>query len=115
MKYCTWSFLLQLINSEKAYFLNSEVQNIEVPQFKELRLKNILTKVSPNDKLEKYLPDKRGGRYLLNQEFVLRLLNKLEPEYFGKLTAASFAARQVNVSSEQKTATIKIKKKCSHC
>ena len=74
-------------------------------------MNNILKKVLPNETLEKYLPDKRAGKYLLNQEFVLRMVNKLEPNYFAKLPSASFAARQVNFSTEAKKATMQIKKR----
>lgn len=64
----------------------------------------------PNSTLEKYLPDKRANNYLVNQDFVLRLVKKLEPEYFYKLTGGSFDARQANVEKEGKRKMIKVTK-----
>ena len=43
--------------------------------------------------LEKYLPDKVGINYRIDQDFLLRIVKKIEPEYFAKLTDATFNIR----------------------
>jgi hypothetical protein len=81
-----------------------------VPRYRELKLKNVLKQVLPNAKLESYLPNKRSNKYLINQDFVLRLVAKLEPEYFDKLTASSFDARQKPLEQDGKKEQIALSK-----
>ena len=55
---------------------------MQVRKYRELRHKNILKNVLPHTKIEKYLPDRSGGRYKVDEWFVLAIVNKLEPEWF---------------------------------
>lgn len=99
-----------MLTGEKKYFEEAEVAKINVPRFKELRLKNILEKTQSSATLKTYLPDKTSNRYCINQDFVLRLIAKLEPDYFEALTSSSFAARHQNPELEGKKTTISLKK-----
>ena len=66
LKYCSWRFLIQLCTGEKYVFQTSQVPEVAIPGYKELKLKKILQNVLPHTNIERYLPDKRGSKYVIN-------------------------------------------------
>ena len=102
--------MLQLLEGKKKVFLQAEAPMVTIPNYREMKVSNILKSVLPNDVIESYLPDKTTKDYKLNQEFVQRIVSKLEPVYFTKLVEAAREARFDTSDIKNKTATIEMNK-----
>jgi hypothetical protein len=53
----------------------------------------LLKSVLSNAEIAKYLPDKSGKAFKVDQQFIQRFFRKLEPEYFAKIVEAARNAR----------------------
>jgi len=85
--------MIQILSGTKQAFKKHEVTETTSRKYRELRASNILKVVMPNDKIAKYLPDKSARHYRINQEFILAIVGKLEPEYFQAVTKSAHDIR----------------------
>ena len=67
MRHCTFDYLLQVIEGKKKAFTTDEVSKIQIRQFKELRMRNILEQVLPHPEVEAYLPPKTRETYRVDE------------------------------------------------
>ncbi len=87
----------EIFNGKKKVFKKSEIEEVRVRGYNELKVSNILKAVLPNDKITEYLPDKRGAHYKIDSKFVLSIVKKLEPEFFEHILIGCRGIRQENV------------------
>ena len=93
-RHCSYKFIIQILNDvQKKSFRKDEILKVEIRRYKELRMSNILKQVLPHPVIESYLPDKKGDRYRVDEWFVLSIINKIEPDWFGAIAEATFAER----------------------
>lgn len=102
--------MVQILEGKKKVFFLADAPDVIIQQFRELRTKNILKSVLPHEEIEKYLPDKGSKHYNVDQNFILRIIKKLEPVYFEKIHQAARDARYENLERADKTATITMTK-----
>lgn len=102
--------MIQILKSEKSFFTQTDAPPVNVPKNKELSSSKVLAAVLPHSEIEKYLPDKRGKAYTVVEDFVLRIVNKLEPEFFTKTIVDSQSLRNTVKTFADKTGTIKMQK-----
>jgi len=81
-----------------------------IHKYRELTVSNILKAVLPHPEIEKYLPDKEAKTYAVDQPFVLRIVKKIEPEYFTKIVDAARNARHEKEALTDKKASITMSK-----
>ena len=65
-RYCTYRFMIQVITAAKKSFKRLEVRVPDVRSYRELRTKNLLEAVLPDDLIASYLPDKCANAYRLD-------------------------------------------------
>ena len=56
-RYCTLAYLKGILSGAKQFFRNSEVRSVNVPRYKSMSLKHVLTFASSLPKIMAYLPD----------------------------------------------------------
>ena len=78
---------------KKLVFEERSCPPVKVSKLREICTENILKMVLLHVTLEKYLPDKVGINFRIDQDFLLRLVKIIEPEKFSKLTDATFKIR----------------------
>ena len=66
MRYCTATFMRDIIYGKKKKFLKSEVSEVKLRGYNELSVQNLIRKVLPNPKIEEYMPDKTGKQYKID-------------------------------------------------
>ncbi len=58
---------------------------MNLPNFRELQLKNLLDAVLPSPSYKKYLPNKNYKKYAVDEDFFFRILNKFAPNTSQKV------------------------------
>lgn len=92
-RHCSYDFMLKICGSQKKAFEKSEVARVAIRNYRELRMRAILKQVLPHPEIESYLPDKRREVYKVDEWYVLSIVNKVEPDWFGAIAQATFETR----------------------
>lgn len=101
---------MQILEGKKKVFTETEAPVVIIEHFNELKVSNVLSAVLPNQTIESYLPNKGSKQYAVDQPFVLRVVKKLEPDYFTKIVEAARSAHREENPLKDRTDTITMNK-----
>lgn len=75
-RYCSFRFMLLILRGEKLAYKSEDIRVVNVPKYKEIRAKNVLAAVLPNDGVASYIPDKVRGNFRCDESFTLSIIAK---------------------------------------
>lgn len=84
IRFCTLTFVKQLLNGEKLYFYSRDVNMVKVPRFATLSVKIVLDKVASRHDIMRYIPDiKKHDSKAIDREFLFNIVNTVDCEFFN--------------------------------
>ena len=87
-RYFTLASLKGLLSGSKQFFRNAEVRSVNVPRYKSLSLKHVLTFALNVPKIAAYLPDQDSTlEPQVDREFVFTIFNTCDLDYFPSYLA----------------------------
>ena len=77
-------------------------------KFPEVASLKLLDAILPHPTIEKLLPDKRGKTYRIPGEFIVNIINSIEPRWLDKVMMACLQKRKVQNEANKLTKTVKV-------
>jgi len=85
-RYCSLTFMKQILAGKKKYFQNFEIQPVTVPRYAAITMSLVLSKVKAKSRILEYLPDASELREkTVQRNYLFTLINTLDAAYFPNL------------------------------
>ena len=102
-------FIRALLNGRKSYFKQEQLRRVKVPRYKQLTYTKVMEHCNERPSILRYLPNQRlDGEPTCDREFLLTILNTLDPEYFpNQLRAVEEEKKQKMESQSEDVIEVK--------
>ena len=97
------------MNGRKHYFKQEQLRRVKVPRYKQLTYTKVMEYCNERPSILRYLPNQRlDGEPTCDREFLLTILNTLDPEYFpNQLRAVEEEKKQKMESQSEDVIEVK--------
>ena len=105
---CTLKFLIQIIKSEKLYYMQTNIKQMYIPQWEELAVKYVWAEAMMHHSFKHYLPDHWSpSNHQVDRGFFFAILGSVCPEYVNGLISDCRIQRKLRRQQPKAAQSIK--------